>query len=174
MHRKTSLASLALIATSGLAIADQIITSVGDCNVNIIGDGNNVTIRCVSGETTESSEHLLLITRDREPPANIRNINPDFVDPDRSRYRLRIDGETIIDTRWSETFDDVDLRLQTGDYPYRMSVKVRYIDGHSSTTHCSGIIRLRASATIIPRFRIAVDETGRLSPRGCRFVAKDE
>ncbi|NEK17471.1 hypothetical protein [Rhizobium leguminosarum] len=154
--------------------ANSQINTEGDCNVIVVGNGNNVTVKCDLGEASGDDEHLLLVTRDERPPAIIRYLNPNFVDVDSSYYRLRINGKTIINAAFSEAFDDVDMNLAEGDYPYRMSILIRYLNGYSSMAHCSGIIRLRASASLIPRFLLRANESGRIFPSSCRFELKTD
>jgi hypothetical protein len=157
---------------AGSCIA-QSVTSVGDCNANITGSGNNVVIQCVGGQTSTSKSHLLVFTRDNFPMMEIMNVNPNFIDRDLSDISFYIDNKRVFSQYFDESFQDTSLHLSEGDYHYKIKIDLWYLNSHNATVNCSGILTIKASAAIIPRILVRADPgNGSLYPVACRLDPK--
>ena len=166
---------LALFSTSFYtATAQTDIQNNGNCNANISGSGNNVTIECNSGNSTEAlPESVRLVISYSSPPIIIGNINWLFVDPFFSNISIHIDDDQVIYGNLTKPFRDKRIKLKRGEHFYTIEVFLQYKNGQSSQTTCSGIMNTQISASIVPR--IAVNQNpmnGQLTNLNCGFTLR--
>ncbi|PSJ61122.1 hypothetical protein [Kumtagia ephedrae] len=146
------------------------IDNQGNCNANIVGSGNYITVNCQAGGTTAAQTATLIITRDFQNIVLSDTINPGFVDFYNSYFSLTVNDETVVHANFASQFDEQVLRLEKGEHVYKMAVYLQYLNGVTAGTSCSGILNVQASAPIMPRVQIVSNNfTGQISPVTCWF-----
>ena len=143
----------------------------GNCNANIIGSGNNVTIDCSGSNAGKSKlDEVRLVIATNNTPIVQGPINWPYVVLADSDFSIEIDDKQIIYQTMDDVFDDEQLRLTRGEHFYKMDVSLTFMNGFSDTVSCSGIVDAQISASVVPRLHITQNfQTGALSPINCGF-----
>ena len=141
---------------------------VGDCNVKLNGSGNDVTINCPD-RSAPPADDVRLVVGGNGSPIVLGFVNWSFVDPYLSEFWVSIDDDEVVRSNMDHVFSDVKLKLKPGTHFYSMGVDFEYTTGTSSAAECSGVVKVEAPASIIPRLRLNQAYNGDLSPAGCGF-----
>lgn len=150
----------------------QRIDNSGDCNANISGSGNNVTIRC-SGRSDDSEAVVRLVVGSSGRQTIFGNINPQFVNPKYSSISVEIDDEYIASADLTEALEDEFFERPPGEYFYSIDLDITYLNGLSENVSCKGVLRMYASAEIIPVIQVLQNQfTGDLFAQRCGFTIR--
>ncbi|PWJ89516.1 hypothetical protein C8D77_107160 [Mesorhizobium loti] len=151
------------------AYSKTTIDNNGDCNANVSGSGNTVIVKCAPGEKSSQADHLIIVTSDAMNVVDFPNINPSMINPFLSTYSVDIDDEEVISSPLNTPFEDATLHKSDGDYSFKMELDFVFVNGFQAQAHCSGILKVHASAALIPRMLVLANPAGRVAAQTCRF-----
>lgn len=168
------------------AWAQTSLESVGDCNQNISGDNNNVTVNCtiVSGGESEadtSGEVEVVVnfaggptvqTFARDGFGNLVPFYPDLraVNQRLSRFELVLDGEKYAFSL-ADSFDGGFQEMESGRSRYEMETTIVFFNGFRTRAVCRGFLDIQSDADLVPRQNIELFNNGQIRSINCGFIA---
>lgn len=186
---RTLTATLAILfassASAQMGGGGTTMNSKGNCNAQVGGSGNNVTVICNTAQTNDEKpdDDLLvainftneptIMTWTRDAWGNWLPYYPDmtYVNMWQSNYELEL-ADSYYRFAFSERFEGDHERLKPGRHPFTMRVNVSFLNGYYTEARCKGVLNLKSAATLIPRFNVQVNPmTGDIAPIDCSFIA---
>jgi hypothetical protein len=153
--------------TSGV-MAQGSITNEGNCNVNIIGSGNNnFTVQCSNPNASQETDALLVFTNNSMFP--VGGLNAQFINGSLSTMSVSIEDDVVLDASLDRAMPSARKRLAKGQYYYEISIDIMFWNGRQSETTCGGILNVQASAVIMPRIYAIANMNGDIFPQNCGF-----
>ncbi|CAN7354077.1 hypothetical protein [Neorhizobium sp. LjRoot104] len=143
------------------------ISNNGNCNINITGTGNNVSVNNPCGNTSSSSDFLTVFTGNAMYPIfGLNNYNVNWAMSD---LTLTVDDKVIINQDLGSVLNPKNRRLKKGSHYYEIEISVYFLNGVNSSATCGGIINLQADAVLMPRISVVANPVGQLFSQGCGF-----
>ncbi|MFB9951820.1 hypothetical protein ACFFP0_23470 [Rhizobium puerariae] len=143
------------------------ISNNGNCNINITGTGNNISVSNPCGDSSSSSDFLTVFTGNAMYPIfGLNNYNVNWT---MSELSLTVDNKSIIDQDLGSVLNPKSRRLKKGSHYYEIKISVLFFNGVQSDATCGGILNLQADAVLMPRISVVASPVGQLFSQGCGF-----